>query len=77
MHLKPSLKTTWYEKAAWAICPPLARKIRQIREDRAERARWKQFDKLLFARKDFYAKLTPAEFVEEATKLFAELGKGS
>ena len=77
MHLKPLLKTTWYEKAAWAICPPLARKIRQIREDRAERARWKQFDKLLFARKDFYAKLTPAEFVEEATKLFVELGKSS
>ena len=76
MHIKPLL-TTWYEKAAWAICPPLAWKIRQIREDRAERARWKQFDKLLFARQDFYAKLTPAEFVEEATKLFIELGKSS
>lgn len=68
----PALKTTWYEKAAYAVCPPLAWKIREIREEMAERRRWKKFDKLLFAQKDYYCKLTPEEFVKSASWLLAE-----
>ena len=72
MHSKPAVKTTWYEKLAWALCPPLARKIREIREEMAERRRWKKLDKLLFARKDYCCKLTPEEFAKSASWLLAE-----
>ena len=64
-------KTTWYEKAAYAVCPSLAWKIREISEEMAERRRWKKFDKLLFAQKDYYCKLSPEEFVKSAQLLLA------
>lgn len=71
MHSKPAVKTTWYEKLAWALCPQLARKIREIREEMAERRRWKKFGKLLMARNSYYCKLTPEEFVKSAQLLLA------
>ena len=72
MHSKPAVKTTWYEKLAWALCPQFAWKIREIREEMAERRRWKKLDKLLFARKDYCCKLTPEEFAKSASWLLAE-----
>lgn len=71
MHNRPTLKTTWYEKAAYAVCPPLAWKIREIREEMAEKRRWKKLDKLILAQKDYYCKLTPEEFVKSAQMLLA------
>ena len=72
MHTAPTVKTTWYEKLAWALCPPLAWKIREIREEMAERRHWKKLNKLLFAQKDYCCKLTPEEFVKSAQLMIAE-----
>ena len=72
MHSKPAVKTTWYEKLAWALCPSLAWKIREIREEMAEKRRWKKLDKLILAQKDCCCKLTPEELVKAAQWLLAE-----
>lgn len=67
----PVLKTTWYEKAAYAVCPPIAWKIREIREEIAKRRLWKKLDKLILAQKDYCCKLTPEEFVKSAQMMLA------
>jgi len=71
MHSKPAVKTTWYEKLAWALCPSLAWKIRRAREKAAERQHWRNLGKLLLAQNDC-CKLTPEEMIKSAQQLLAE-----
>ena len=71
MHNGPAVKTTWYEKAAYAVCHPLAWKIREIREEMAKKRLWKKLDKLILAQNDYCCKLTPEEFVKSAQMMLA------